>query len=126
MAKGAIEHALGEVSAVEDARGEAEDALRDVQRRHAEASETQRRVQWLIEQRKATPQEGPLAVRRAQLEGELAAERRQAEHVAYEQAERLARMEHLRARHASDVALAPAAERLAEALSVPGRPCRSR
>jgi chromosome segregation protein len=116
VAKGAIEHALGEVSAVEDARGEAEDALRDVQRRHAEASETQRRVQWLIEQRKAAPQEGPLAVRRAQLEGELAAERRQAEHVAYEQAERLARMEHLRARHASDVALAPAAERLAEAL----------
>ncbi len=120
VAKGAIEHALGEVSAVEDARAEAEDALRDVQRRHAEASETQRRVQWLIEQRKAAPQEGPLAVRRAQLEGELAAERRQAEHLAYEQAERLARMEHLRARHASGVALAPAAERLAEALKRAG------
>ena len=120
VAKGAIEHALGEVSAVEDARAEAEDALRDVQRRHAEASEAQRRVQWLIEQRKAAPQEGPLAVRRAQLEGELAAERRQAEHLAGEQAERLARMERLRARHAADVVLAPAAERLAEALKRAG------
>jgi chromosome segregation protein len=120
VAKGAIEHALGEVSAVEDARAEAEDALRDVQRRHAEASEAQRRVQWLIEQRKAAPQEGPLAVRGAQLEGELAAERRQAEHLAGEQAERLARIERLRARHVADVALAPAAERLAEALKRAG------
>ncbi len=120
VAKGAIEHALGEVSAVEDARAEAEDALRDVQRRHAEASEAQRRVQWLIEQRKAAPQEGGLAVRRAQLEGELAAERRQAEYLVGEQAERLARIERLRARHAADVALAPAAERLAEALKRAG------
>ncbi len=120
VAKGAIEHALGEVSAVEDARAEAEDALRDVQRRHTQASEAQRRVQWLIEQRKAAPQEGPLAVRRAQLEGELAVECRQAEHVADEQAERLARIERLRARHAADVALVPAAERLAEALKRAG------
>ena len=41
--------------------------------------EQQARTEWLIEQRRAAPEQGPLAVRRAQLEGELAAERRQAE-----------------------------------------------
>ena len=70
------------------------------------------RTEWLIEQRRAAPQQGPLAVRKAQLEGELAAERRQAERVAREQAERLARVERLRAQHAADSALVPLAERL--------------
>ncbi len=95
---------------------EAEGALREAARDHARALEQERHAAWLIEQRRAAPHQGPLAVRRAQLEGELAAERRQAERVAREHAERLARLEHLRAQLAADTALVPLAERLAAAL----------
>ncbi len=75
-----------------------------------------------MEQRRAAPEQGPLAVRRAQLEGELAAERR---------AGRAPRARTRRARRArwsvcapsiaADTALAPLAERLAAALHAPGR-----
>ena len=110
------ERILAEVRAAEDARAAAEMALREAERARAEGSEAQRRTEWLIEQRKAAPQQGPLAVRKAQLEGELAAERRQAERVAREAVERLARIERLRAQLTADVALAPLAARLAETL----------
>jgi chromosome segregation protein len=115
-AQAQTERLLEEVRAAEDARTAAEAALREAERARAEGSEAQRRTEWLIEQRKAAPQQGPLAVRKAQLEGELAAERRQAERVARERAERLARIERLRAQLAADVALAPLAGRLAETL----------
>jgi chromosome segregation protein len=59
-------------------------------------------------------------VRRAQLEGELAAERRQAERIARERAERLRRIEHLCAQDAADSALRPLAQRLATALHSAG------
>jgi chromosome segregation protein len=114
-ARAASERVLVELRAAEEARGEAEAALREAERRLAEGGEARRRTEWLIEQRRAAPQQGPLAVRKAQLEGELAAERRQAERVAHEAAERLARIERLRAQHTEDVALAPVAERLAVA-----------
>ncbi len=110
------EQILAEVRAAEDARTAAEAALREAERARAEGSEAQRRTEWLIEQRKAAPQQGPLAVRKVQLEGELAAERRQAERVARERAERLARIERLRAQLARDLALSPLATRLAETL----------
>jgi chromosome segregation protein len=55
-------------------------------------------------------------VRRAQLEGELAAERRQAARVERERSERLGRRERLQAQYACDSALLPLAERLAAAL----------
>jgi chromosome segregation protein len=115
-AQAETERILAEVRAAEDARTAAEAALREAERARAEGSEARRRTEWLIEQRKAAPQQGPLAVRKAQLEGELAAERRQAERVARERAERLARIERLRAQLAADVALAPLAGRLAETL----------
>ena len=114
------ETVLGEVRAVEDARARAEVALRKAERACAEGSEALRRTEWLIEQRKAAPQEGPLAVRKAQLEGELAVERRQAERVAREQAERAARTGRLRAQHMADMELIPLAKRLAEALRSAG------
>jgi chromosome segregation protein len=114
-ARVASERVLVELRAAEETRGEAEAALREAERRLAEGGEARRRTEWLIEQRRAAPQQGPLAVRKAQLEGELAAERRQAERVAHEAAERLARIERLRAQHAEDVALAPVAEWLAVA-----------
>ena len=87
-AQAQTERILEEVRAAEDARAAAEVALREAERARAEGSEARRRTEWLIEQRKAAPQQGPLAVRKAQLEGELAVERRQAERVARERAER--------------------------------------
>ncbi len=116
IAQAQTERLLEEVRAAEDACTGAEAGLREAERARAESEEARRRTEWLIEQRKAAPQQGPLAVRKAQLEGELAAERRQAERVARERAERLARIERLRAQLAADIALAPLAARLAETL----------
>jgi chromosome segregation protein len=112
----ACEEALAQVRAAEEARGGAEAALRVLERRHAEAVEDRRRTEWLIEQRRVAPQQGPLAVRKAELEGELAAERRQAERAARERAERDARIERLQAQRAADGSAAPLAERMAAAL----------
>ncbi|HVR05275.1 MAG TPA: AAA family ATPase [Solirubrobacteraceae bacterium] len=97
-------------------RERAEGELRDATREHARALERERQAAWLIEQRRAAPEQGALAVRRAQLLGELAAERRQAERLRREHSERLRRAEWLRTQHAADTALAPAAQRLAAAL----------
>ena len=69
---------------------------------------------------------GAAGRRKAQLEGELAAERRQAERVAHELAERSARIERLRARTPRDVALAPLAERLAKTLRSAGEAVEER
>jgi chromosome segregation protein len=115
-ARAAAEHAQAECHDADAASEEAEGALREAARDHARALEQERHAAWLVEQRRAAPDQGPLAVRRAQLEGELAAERRQAERVAREHAERLARLERLRAQLAADTTLAPLAERLAAAL----------
>ena len=112
----AVERAQAGSRAADTAREGADGALREVGRSHARALEQERHTVWLIEQRRAAPQQGPLAVRRAQLEGELAAERRQAERLAREHAERLARLQRLRAQLAADTALGPMAQRLAAAL----------
>ena len=73
-----------------------------------------------MEQRRAAPEQGALAVRRAELQGELAAERRQAERLEREHSERLRRLEQLRIQHAADTALQPLAVRLAAALADAG------
>jgi chromosome segregation protein len=122
----ASERVLEALRAAESARGEAEAALREAERGCAEGREARRRTEWLIEQRRAAPEQGPLAVRKAQVEGELAAERRQAERVARELAERLARIERLRAQHAADTVLAPLAERLAKTLRGAGEAVEER
>jgi chromosome segregation protein len=111
---------LDALRAADGARADAEKLLRECERTLAEAAEAQRRIAWTIEQRRAAPEQGPLAVRRAQLEGELAAERRQAERIAREQAERARRLQRLRAQHAADTALAPLAQRLLAALAGAG------
>jgi chromosome segregation protein len=120
------ERILAEVRAAEDARTAAETSLREAVRARAEGSEAQRRTEWLIEQRKAAPQQGPLAVRKAQLEGELAAERRQAERSEREHSERLRRLEQLQIQHAADTALQPLAVRLATALADAGEAVAAR
>jgi chromosome segregation protein len=120
VARGVVEYALKGVRSAEEAREEAEAGLRGVERARAEAGEQQRRTEWLIEQRRAVHRQGPLAVRRAQLEGELAAERRQAEHAAHERAERARRLARLRAQQLADSALLGATERLLTALADAG------
>jgi chromosome segregation protein len=125
-ASGAGERALKDVRAAEEARGEADGALREVERRRAEAGEARRRTEWLIEQRRIAPEQGPLAVRKGELEGELAAERRQAERVAREQAEQLRRIVRLRAQRDRDAVLAPQAERLVAALRSAGEVVQER
>jgi chromosome segregation protein len=120
------ERALAQLRGAEEARAQAEEAQREGERSHAQACEERRRTEWLIEQRRSAPEQGPAAVRRAELEGELAAERRQAERAERERRERLQRMERLRAQQAADVALAPRAERLASALETLGQAVQER
>ncbi|HWY19493.1 MAG TPA: AAA family ATPase [Solirubrobacteraceae bacterium] len=117
LAQGAIEHAFGELSVLEQEREQAGRLVRECEYRLAEAGEAVRRAEWLIEQRRSAPEQGPLAVRRAQLQGELAAERRQAERLAAERAQREQRIARLRVRRAIDTALEPRARRIAAALA---------
>ena len=115
-AKLACEPAEAAVAAADAARERADRALRGASQALTAVAEEARRAAWLIEQRRAAPQEGASAMRRAQIAGELAAERRAAQRAARERAERAARIERLRGRIAADRALAPQAERLASAL----------
>ena len=126
QARAASERALAEAHAAEEARVGAEASLRDAERRHADAAEAKRRTERLIEQRRGAPAQGPLAVRKAELEGELSAERRQAERMERERAERAARGERLRAQHATDTAAVALAERLATVLQSAGDAFASR
>ncbi len=120
LARVSGEQLLAEVRAADEARMSSEASLRDAERELAEAGELARRTRWLIEQRRVAPAEGALAVRKAELEGELASERRQAERRGRERLERAARLQRLRAQHALDTDVAPLAERLAQALTAAG------
>ncbi len=119
-ARAAVEHALEQAREANLARDHADGALRDSERLLGEVAEAQRKAVWLIEQRKAAPEQGPLAVRRAELQGELAAERRQAERRQAERAEHARRIERLRAQRTADLELTPRAERLATVLARTG------
>jgi chromosome segregation protein len=117
-ARVASEQASERVRAAEAVRVGAERGLREVERRQAEAAETRRRTEWLIAQRRAAPADGPLAVRKAELEGELSFERRQVERLERERVERDARVARLRARLAADIETLPRAQRLLAVLRV--------
>ncbi|HEX3451996.1 MAG TPA: AAA family ATPase, partial [Solirubrobacteraceae bacterium] len=116
-ARASADGAAADLRDAEAARTEAEESLRRLEREHAEAVESVRRSEWLIGQRRAAPAEGPLAVRRAELEGALAAERSQAARIATERAERSARIERLRGQLALDAETMPRAARLRAALA---------
>src|SRR5207248_1619750 len=96
------ERAAAEAGVADAALREAEDAERDARRGRDVAAEAARRAAWLIEERRRAPDEGPTAVRRAQLQAELAAERRLAERVERGREERRARLESQRGRLALD------------------------
>jgi chromosome segregation protein len=96
-----------------------EGELRELRRNEAEAAEAARRCAWLIEQRRAHGA-APQDTRRAQLSGEIAAERRLAERLERERAEREERRRRLEALVARDCSIAPMAERLADSLERAG------
>jgi chromosome segregation protein len=115
-ARSACELAEAAVRAADGVREQAERARRDSGRAFAAAEEDARRAAWLIAKRREAPLQGASAVRQAQLDGELAAERRAAERAERERADRTRRIAGLRHRIAADRALAPDAQRLAAAL----------
>ncbi len=115
-AKAAAEQAGEGVTAADLEREKADDAVREIDRARAAAEEEVRRAAWLIEQRRKAPEDGAAAVRRAQLDGELQAERRNAERAARQRDERQQRIALLQQRIDTDRRLHPVAERLAEAL----------
>ncbi|HEX3316664.1 MAG TPA: AAA family ATPase [Solirubrobacteraceae bacterium] len=115
-ARTAAERAGAAVTQADAARDDAERAAREAQRARDQAAEAERRIAWLVQQRREAPDEGPGAVRRAQVQGELAAERRVAEQAARERALRAQRLEQARGAQARDAALGPQADRLAAAL----------
>ncbi len=116
VAGAGAEAAGAEAGAADVALRAAEDALRAAQRERDVAAEAARRADWLIEQRRKGPDEGPTAVRRAQIQAELEAERRLAERAERIREQRRARLEAQRERLELDEALVPAAARLADAL----------
>ncbi len=113
----AVEQAGSAVRASDGTRDGAERALREAERERSGAQEEERRAAWLIDERRKAPEQGEGAVRRAQLLGELAAERRVAERAARDRAERTSRIARLDAALARDRGLHPAAERLVGSLA---------
>ena len=115
-ARGAAESAAEAVGRAESAREEAEVALRRAGREAAEAAEAVSRCEWVIARRREAPDEGPGAVRRAELHAALRAERRMAERIERERAERTRSLERLRTGAERDEAAARDGERAAAAL----------
>jgi chromosome segregation protein len=111
-----VEAAATAVQAADATRDEADRELRDADRARARATEEERRAAWLIEERRKAPDQGEAAVRRAQVQGELAAEQRVAERAARERAERAQRIERLQAALERDRVLLPAARKLVETM----------
>ncbi|MFL5844237.1 MAG: chromosome segregation SMC family protein, partial [Solirubrobacteraceae bacterium] len=122
----AVEAAGVAAAAANATRDESDRALRDADRASTAAVEEERRAGWVIEQRRKSPHEGAGAVRRAQLEGELAAERRVAERAAREREERAARITFLTGKLEADRALVPLAERVAVAMAEAGEAIATR
>jgi chromosome segregation protein len=112
----AVESAGVAMSAADSSREEADRAARDAERARNAAREDERQTALLIEQRKDAPEDAATAVRRATVEGELAAERRVAERASREREERAQRITFLAAKLERDRALVPVAQRLAVAL----------
>jgi chromosome segregation protein len=112
----AVESAAAAVRAADATRDEADSALREADRALARAVEDERRAAWLIDERAKAPEQGEAAVRRAQVAGELAAERRVAERAARERAERAERLARVEAALGRDRAILPAARGLVTAL----------
>jgi chromosome segregation protein len=115
-AQRALEH-VTETLAAADARCiRAIDEHRAAVNQRDEAAERERRVQAMIERRRAAPDDGPQAGRRAQLVAELSAVRGERERAERERAERQGRIERMRAAAERDRGLIPTVRALIDAL----------
>ncbi len=115
-ARAALERAIHAVSEADSRRESAESGLRGALRAGAEAAEQANRAEWLIARRRDAPDDGPEAVRRAELNGDLRAEQRLAERIERERDERARALAALREGGERDLALSGAATRAAAAL----------
>ncbi len=117
-ARAAVQAVDERVASADAAREQADRALREATRDVQSAAETARHAGWLMERRRESPDEGPDAVRRAELAAEVRAERRVAEGAVREHEERVARVARLKDRIERDGQVAEAAERSAQALDL--------
>ena len=115
-----VEAAQAKVAEADAARDAIDRESRTAARARDEAAEAERHARWVIQQRRAAPDEGPSAERRAQVESAIKTEQRLAERAERERAERARRLEHERGRVQRDQALKPVADRLAAALEAAG------
>ena len=111
-----LERLAAAVADADTAREAAEGALRAALREAAEAEEVVSRSEWVIARRREAPEDGPEAVHRAELLGDLRAEQRLAERIEREREERARSVAALRAGAEHDLALADDADRAGEAL----------
>ncbi len=118
------EHAArGQLTGLEEAvveTGRARDAAVDITRQHDRAriaaEEELRRSDWAIEERRRMPESGEAAVIRAQLTGELEAEKRGVERAERERERRADRITLLEGKVAADRELLPRAQHLTSLL----------
>ncbi len=96
-ARAVAEGAAGAVKTADAAREEADVALRRALRDEQGAAEAVERSEWLISRRRQAPDEGPEAVRAAELAAEVRAERRLAEEAERRRAKLVSDTERLRA-----------------------------
>ena len=104
------------VTAADTAREEADVTLRRALRDEQGAAESMERTEWLIARRRQAPDEGPEAVRAAELSAEVRAERRLADEAELRSKRLAADVERLRTGVGRHEALAEAAARAARAL----------
>lgn len=115
-AAAALESLLRELEAAENERDAADERLREQDRQRSVAQEQLRRVEWTLEERRRSPDEGPDAVRRAEVVAELRSLRADLERRQAEQQRMRAESSELRAAIAADDRTVSAAERAARAL----------
>ncbi len=115
-ARDELERAVAASAELDADRERSVAAHRDAVRGRDEAAEQQRRLEAQIERRRAAPDEGPNADRRAQVVAELAAERAALDHFERERRERRERIERLRGAVARDEVLLPAVQSVFDAL----------
>jgi chromosome segregation protein len=111
-----LEGAGASVADADAAREQTEGELRTALRKLADAEENASRCEWIIARRREAPDDGPEAVRRAELTGDLRAEQRLAERIAREREERARALASLRRGVERDLALEADAGRAAAAL----------
>jgi chromosome segregation protein len=113
----ALDQAASTVASIDHKRNHAIAGHRDTVHALDRAVEEARRIEALIEVRRAAPDEGPNAGRRAHLQAELTAERRTLERAERERVDRHQRIERTAAAVEIDEATLPSVEALLKALS---------